>query len=322
MDVEAGQRTKVELGTVDLDTRCVVGTDVKLSPTEARLLARLVSARGEPVDRDRLLVDVWGHRPGSESRTLFATIERLRKKIERDPRRPRHLLTVGGAGYAFRPLEDEPVVAVAVPPAAAPPADDAFVGRARELQAIGDWLRLANPGPLTLRGPGGVGKTRLAREALARAPEGTTTCFVDLSWCATFADVVEALGRAMDLPLGRQEPQRHLIRVARVLCRQGPCLVVLDNAESAPAVVADVLRHWPTEGPHHLVTSRVALGLSDERVLVVDPLPLPDGDGRSDATDLFDARSASRGGSDGDRAAVAELVRFLEGTPLAIELAA
>lgn len=314
----AGQRMRVELGAVDLDARCVVGTDIKLSPTEARLLARLAEAGGEPVDRERLLVDVWGHRPGSQSRTLFATVERLRKKIERDPRRPRHLLTVGGAGYAFRPLEEEPD-ARAVP--AGPPAvvsDDTFVGRARELGVIASWLREPAPGPLTLRGPGGVGKTRLAREALARVPEGFATSFVDLSWCATFADVVEAVGRAMQLPLGRQEPDRHLVRIARVLCRAGPCLLVFDNAETVPAVLADVLRRWPTAAPHHLVTSRVALGLSDERVLVVEPLPVPDGDERSDATDLFDAR----GGVGQDRAAVAELVRFLEGTPLAIELAA
>ncbi len=316
------QTLRVELGIVDLGTRRLLGTEVRLSPTEARLLARLAEGGGEPVGRDQLLVDVWGLRPGSESRTLFATIERLRKKVERDPRRPRHLLTMGRAGYALRALapEAEPPAPSAPPP----PADDLFVGRAAELAAVAAWLRRDGAGPLTLRGPGGVGKTRLAREALRRAPAEVASSFVDLSWCATFADVVEAVGRTLDLPLGRQDPERHLARIARVTCRRGPCLLVFDNAETAPTALADLLRRWPDPRAHHLVTSRVALGLSDEEVLIVDPLPVPVGDGRSDATDLFDARCAARGAAPDPRhrPAIAELVRFLEGTPLAIELAA
>jgi len=73
---------------------------VTLTDTEARLLACLLDAAGEDVERDVLLQRVWGYRPGLETHTLETHIYRLRKKIEADPANPSRIVT-SGDGYKF-----------------------------------------------------------------------------------------------------------------------------------------------------------------------------------------------------------------------------
>ena len=76
---------------------------VHLTPTEWRLLKILLTAPGQLVSSDRLLTEVWG--PGSEHSThdLRVHMARLRRKLEDDPPRPRHLLTEPGMGYRYQP---------------------------------------------------------------------------------------------------------------------------------------------------------------------------------------------------------------------------
>ena len=76
---------------------------MELSALEFRLLRFLVEHRGEVLSRDRLLDEVWGYEADVYSRTVDQHVATLRSKIEPDPKHPRHLLTVHGAGYRFVP---------------------------------------------------------------------------------------------------------------------------------------------------------------------------------------------------------------------------
>jgi two-component system KDP operon response regulator KdpE len=79
------------------------GETVRLTPTEWRILETLVHHPGQLVGSRQLLTDIWG--PGYEPRTNYLRFHmaRLRRKLEDDPARPRHLLTEPGMGYRYRP---------------------------------------------------------------------------------------------------------------------------------------------------------------------------------------------------------------------------
>ena len=79
------------------------GEPVELSALEFRLLRYFVEHRGEVLSRDRLLDEVWGYSAEVYSRTVDQHVATLRRKIESDPRRPRHVVTVHGLGYRFTP---------------------------------------------------------------------------------------------------------------------------------------------------------------------------------------------------------------------------
>jgi DNA-binding response OmpR family regulator len=86
---------------VDVRTRTVTrdGATVELSPKEFDLLHHLLRVRGSVVRRDDLLRDVWGYKRPVPTRTVDAHMALLRAKLEVDPGRPRHLLTVRKTGY-------------------------------------------------------------------------------------------------------------------------------------------------------------------------------------------------------------------------------
>lgn len=89
--------------TVDLAARRVVrnGAGVHLTRTEWALLEALVRRRGELVSRDRLLTEVWGPQYVDATNYLRVYLASLRRKLEDEPARPRHLLTVARLGYRF-----------------------------------------------------------------------------------------------------------------------------------------------------------------------------------------------------------------------------
>jgi two-component system alkaline phosphatase synthesis response regulator PhoP len=103
-DTEAGT---FAFGDVRVDFRRVevtrAGAAVELSALEFRLLRYFVEHRGEVLSRDRLLDEVWGYSAEVYSRTVDQHVATLRRKIEADPRRPRHIVTVHGLGYRFTP---------------------------------------------------------------------------------------------------------------------------------------------------------------------------------------------------------------------------
>ena len=89
---------------VDLAARRVTTTDgeeVRLTPTEWSLLEVLVRNRGRLVGRQQLLQEVWGPAYSSETNYLRVYVAQLRRKLEPEPSRPRHLLTEPGVGYRF-----------------------------------------------------------------------------------------------------------------------------------------------------------------------------------------------------------------------------
>jgi predicted ATPase/DNA-binding CsgD family transcriptional regulator len=207
-----------------------------------------------------------------------------------------------------------------------------FIGRRRQLQEVKSGL--ADARLVTLVGPGGVGKTRLALRAatdLQRAvPDGV--------WLVELAGLSDAelLPKAVMTSLGlRDESSRW--PVSRLIDHVAGkrLLLVLDNCEhllDACAVLADtLLREAPSL--RILATSRQPLGISGERVVQVAPLSIPSADGltleriaQSEAVALLVERARDAGGAleltEYNQAAVVELARRLDGIPLAIELAA
>ena len=89
--------------SIDLPARRVArdGAEVRLTPTEWGLLAALVTRPGRLVPQRQLLQEVWGPAYGTETNYLRVHMANLRRKLESDPSRPRHLVTEPGMGYRF-----------------------------------------------------------------------------------------------------------------------------------------------------------------------------------------------------------------------------
>ncbi len=193
---------------------------------------------------------------------------------------------------------------------------------------------------VTLKGPGGSGKTRLAvevaralREGLVWAAEDAPfhrIAFVPLVSCEQASQVLSALMRALQLPPGGADDVARLVTALH----DQRVLLVLDNCEQLVGQMEAVLVQLLGELPllHLLCTSRRSLGLDGEVVVVAEPLGLPGPDvelaqvATNPAVALFvDRARAVRSDfhlSERNHRAVVSLVRLLQGMPLAIELAA
>jgi predicted ATPase/class 3 adenylate cyclase/Tfp pilus assembly protein PilF len=201
------------------------------------------------------------------------------------------------------------------------PERDAFVGRRTELTRLAHVLdtgvRL-----VTLLGPGGTGKTRLVcRYARAWLGEWTGgVWFCDLSEAHSMEGLCFAVAQAVGVSLGRDDP---VARLGHAIAGRGRCLVVLDNVEQLAAHAAATLARWldRATAASFVVTTRELLHLPGEEVFQVEPLDVD-----SEAIELFVTRARAQRPTfaldAAVRAQVAELVRLLDGLPLAIELAA
>ncbi|MFG2308302.1 ATP-binding protein [Streptomyces sp. NPDC048566] len=197
---------------------------------------------------------------------------------------------------------------------------DAFVGRSAELERLAELLASARL--VTVTGVAGVGKSRFAARAAARAggADGPrAVCRVDLSAVHDPDLVVHAAAEALGLTDHTATPIRRVL-VGHLAGRR--LLLLLDGyehlVEASAALVAELLRRAP--GLVVLAAGRRPLGLGGERVFPLAPLPTPQ------AVELFADRAAARIPGfvldEDDRADVAELCRRLDGIPLALELAA
>jgi predicted ATPase/DNA-binding SARP family transcriptional activator len=204
-----------------------------------------------------------------------------------------------------------------------------FVGRREEIELL--VARLAGPACrlLTLVGPGGIGKTRLAGEVAARCAQSFAdgVQLVPLSGTTLPDHIPGAVASALGLSLLGSSGGWPDLATA---LREREQLLVLDNVEqlldAAPALAA-LLHAAPRL--KLLLTSREALGIPDEWRWAVTGLALPpEGDApdleQSDAVQLFLARALQRGTTLGghELGAVAQICRLVGGMPLAIELAA
>ncbi len=217
-----------------------------------------------------------------------------------------------------------------------PSPESRFVGRERELRDLRE--RIWDTPLLTLVGPGGTGKTRLALKAATEVLSG----FADGVWWIELAalereeQILEETARILGARAGRFQPLGEALE-ERLQGRS--LLLVLDNCEQ----MSEACRHfigtlpaWPS-GIRILATSREPLGLSGEHVCAVSPLSLPPPPaaggkeeglevGHSEAVRLFiDRAYRNRPAFALTRAnspSIARITRRLEGIPLAIELAA
>ena len=205
-----------------------------------------------------------------------------------------------------------------------PPSE--LVGRETEL-ALGTTLVKAHR-IVTITGPAGVGKTRVAIEVASRLteefPDGVF--FVDLASVSVPADIPQAV--ATGLMLLDQSGRTPAEAVASRL-RQGDLLLVLDNCEHLVEAVSSSTMTWTSAnaGLHVLASSQVRLDLEGEHVLQLSPLSVPsEAAGASEAVELFVTllrdQTPTLALTESDVEAVEHICERLDGLPLAIELAA
>jgi predicted ATPase/DNA-binding CsgD family transcriptional regulator len=208
-----------------------------------------------------------------------------------------------------------------------------FVGRRRELAEL--RRRLTEARLVSLVGPGGVGKTRLAIRAAADLSRGFRAggWLVELAEVRDPAAVPEAVLATLDL---RAQAATEPLDVLRAYLRDRELLLVVDNCEhlleAAAELVTGVLEGAP--GVRVIATSRQPLSVAGEHLVVVAPLELPAADpaqpldqlAQNEAVRLFSERATAASGAfhltESNRAAAVNLCRRLDGLPLAIELAA
>jgi predicted ATPase/class 3 adenylate cyclase len=223
---------------------------------------------------------------------------------------PLHQLLVDGLAQEFPPLKT--LYRSNLPIPATP-----FLGREAELAEVVGRLTDPDTRLLTLTGPGGTGKTRLALQAAAEVADA----FPDGVFWVPLAPLRDPslVGAVVAAALGVADVERSPVETVVSALGRSRCLVVLDNCEhvldAVRGVVSDLVAGT---GIRILATTRETLRVTGERVLPVAPL------GAEDAVELFRARVADAGAVVGDGAgeAVARICARLDRLPLAVELAA
>jgi predicted ATPase/class 3 adenylate cyclase len=191
-----------------------------------------------------------------------------------------------------------------------------LVGREAELGQVAELLRRDGLKLVTLTGPGGTGKTRLALQAAAEAAESNPDglWWVGLAPLRDAALLVTSLAQTLQV---EPQPGRDLADSLATRLEGMRALVLLDNAEHLlPAVAHEVARLRDVPGPTILVTSRERLQLQGEHVYEVPPLAQDDG------VELFMTRARALRADAQDSESVPELCARLDNLPLALELAA
>jgi predicted ATPase len=307
------------------------GMDISGLEEEFRLsagLPRLLYVKAPAPDREPRLAELLAQMRAEASYRRFRTPAELGRLVRDD------LAALLSERFAM----GRPSAAAAPPssrgPRALPAGATSLVGREQAIDEVAELLERPEVRLVTLTGPGGVGKTRLAvavgERVAGRFDAGTV--FVPLAAVTQPEQVVAGIARAVGADLTGTDVR--LQALAEQL-GEGRWLLVLDNLEQVLEVAGgleELLSRCPAV--EMLATTRTELGLRAEREYPVPPLPLP-----ADPTDVplrelassptvalfVDRARAVRHDfvlTQGNAAAVVELCRRLEGLPLAIELAA
>jgi predicted ATPase/serine/threonine protein kinase/Tfp pilus assembly protein PilF len=243
----------------------------------------------------------------------------IRRCLERNPHR-----RFDRAGHIAEALAGRLSVQLDMPEGTLPiqhslPAErDRFVGRDDLLAQLARMM--SSTRLITLLGAGGLGKTRLAVRygwrTLADWPGGVWFC--DLTEARDLNGIASAMGQTFGVPFVQGDP---IVQVGLVLAGRGRCLVILDNVEQVLNEATGTIQRWLEQAPEVqiLVTSRERLNLRSESILELVPMDSASG------LELFIERARGlRPGlelDDAELAAAREIVRLVEGIPLAIELA-
>ena len=197
---------------------------------------------------------------------------------------------------------------------------DRFIGRVEPLRLLADKLE-GGSRLVSVLGTGGTGKTRLAvRFAwmwLGDYPGGVWFC--DLSQASTLDGIYYEVAQALNVPLGKTDPK---VQLAHAIAGRGRCLVIFDNFEQVARHAEETVGAWLDRAAQacFLVTTREVLNVAGEDTLPLGPMPW------GEAAALFLRRieafaQAHRPAAD-EGEVIGQLVKMLDGLPLAIELAA
>jgi predicted ATPase/DNA-binding winged helix-turn-helix (wHTH) protein len=307
------------------------GAALPLGARAYDVLAALIERRDRTVSKSELFDIVWPDLVVEEN-NLQVQVSGLRKLLGAQA-----IATIPGRGYRFTlPSADQPTRAApdAAPQvgqqSSQPPAAGRLIGRDADLSTV--IALLQEHAVLTIVGAGGIGKTRLAHAAMARAdalyPDGRW--WVELAALNDASLIPATIATALVLALPPGRPPLDALATA-LAARRG--LLVLDNCEhlaDGAAGLVDVLRAR-APGVRLLVTSQESLKCTDEHVFRLGSLALPppqhaDGVTGFGAVDLFVERARAVAPSfqlaSDNVGAVVDICRRLDGIPLAIELAA
>lgn len=286
---------------------------------------------------ERTLVDVAAIDPAAGRTAARAALARAVTTIER-----LESALMGSANDSARAaLLDAAVLGPPTAPAVSavqvrarpsgPTVDSAFIGREDELDGLASLLSASRL--LTITGPPGVGKSRLATELAARVadryPDGVSV--VQLASVSDPSLVAGAVAEALTV---WEQAGRSITDALAEYLEPLRCLVILDNCEHLVAGCAPLVERLIASCPEVSIvaTSQVPLNIAVEQAWSVPPLPIPAAEAdaedvaASEAVQLFcDRAAATRRGfrlDDQNLGAVVEICRRLDGLPLAIELAA
>lgn len=331
---------RVRFGSFELDdsqrTLCDAGKALDLGARAFDMLRVLVEHHGRLVTKATLLERVWPNVIVDEN-NIPAQIATLRRVLG-----PGAIRTVPGFGYRFElavaspTAETSPPGAPIPPPTVVPPPRDlparlgSLVGRDLDVQDVLEALARASLA--TVVGISGVGKSRLAREILARAAENNEpAAWVALASIEDSRLVPSAIALALGLALPDSADGFAALRQA---LSKSTVLLVLDGAEHLIETLATPLADlvMQTAGVRALVTSQTPLGIAGETVIRLSTLAVPPaGTATSEATDFAAIALFVQRAKAADRhfeltpstvPLVMEICRRLDGIPLAIELAA
>ncbi|HLY05646.1 MAG TPA: winged helix-turn-helix domain-containing protein [Rhizomicrobium sp.] len=330
---------------------CEDGVQIPLGSTDFRILLTLLENAGAVVTKEQLVSRVWGPVTVTDN-VLYVHINALRRALGNDRIRNeqrhgyRFVSQVRRTGPIEPPQHGERragnLPSLWTGNDAEGPAR--LIGRSEQLRIVSD--RLAQARLLTLTGPGGVGKTRLALQAASEASsssggapvQSASLHFGDGAWLVSLAtlndpDLVPgAIASALGIQIGAKAAP--LDTIARNLAGKS-LLIVLDNCEHVTAAAARTAESLlaAAAGVTILATSREPLSCFGEQVLEIPPLDVPGEDAmtpdlmrRAAAVDLFIERAMEADANfrvgDNELPIVAKICRRLDGLPLAIEMAA